>query len=64
MNTSSLLSVNQGARLHIGEPYTGHLWCLLSWEAQHTTIEINSILELAAAPAGFFGPKYLQDVHG
>jgi MFS family permease len=22
------------------------------------------ILELAAAPAGFFGPKYLQDVHG
>jgi MFS family permease len=22
------------------------------------------LLELAAAPAGFFGPKYLQDVHG
>jgi hypothetical protein len=22
--------------------YPGHLWCLLSWEAQHTTIEINS----------------------
>jgi hypothetical protein len=25
-----------GAGLHVGEPYTGHMWCLLSWEAQHT----------------------------
>jgi Tn3 transposase DDE domain len=32
------------ARLHIGEPDTGHLWCLLSWEAQYTIIGINSIL--------------------
>src|SRR4030095_15861924 len=32
-----------GASLPIGEPYTGHLWYLLLWEAQHTTIEINSI---------------------
>jgi hypothetical protein len=27
--------------LHIGELYTGHTWCLLSWEAQYTIIEIN-----------------------
>ena len=26
----------------IGEPHTGHRWCLLSWEAQYTIIEINS----------------------
>ena len=26
----------RGAGLHIGEPYTGHAWCLLSWEAQYT----------------------------
>ena len=25
-----------GAGLHVGEPYTGHGSCLLSWEAQHT----------------------------
>src|SRR5712691_1918489 len=25
-----------GAGLQIGEPYTGHRWCLLSWEAQYT----------------------------
>jgi hypothetical protein len=31
-----------GARLHIGESYTGHLWCLLSWEAEYTIIGINS----------------------
>src|SRR5262245_45202367 len=30
------------ARLHIGESYTGHLWCLLSWEAEYTIIGINS----------------------
>src|SRR6266545_6153136 len=24
------------------EPYTGHTWCLLSWEAQYTIIGINS----------------------
>jgi len=24
-----------GARLHVGEPYTGHLGCLLSWETQY-----------------------------
>src|SRR5262245_57041296 len=24
-----------GAGLHIGKPYKGHGWCLLSWEAQH-----------------------------
>jgi hypothetical protein len=32
-----------GAGLHIGEPYTGHTWCLLSWMAQYTIIGINSI---------------------
>src|SRR5205807_860231 len=32
----------RGARLHIGEPHTGHLWCLLSWEAEYTIIVINS----------------------
>src|SRR2546422_1937777 len=32
------------ARLHIGESYTGHLWCLLSWEAEYTIIGINSII--------------------
>jgi hypothetical protein len=26
----------RGAGLQIGEPYTGHGWCLLSWEAQYT----------------------------
>jgi hypothetical protein len=31
-----------GAGLHISEPYTGHTWCLLSWEAQHTITGINS----------------------
>src|SRR2546426_10418925 len=25
-----------GAGLQIGKPYTGHTWCLLSWEAQYT----------------------------
>ena len=30
------------AGLHIGEPYIGHTWCLLSWEAQYTIIGINS----------------------
>jgi hypothetical protein len=25
-----------GAGLLIGKPYTGHAWCLLSWEAQYT----------------------------
>src|SRR4030095_9640229 len=34
-----------GAGLYIGEPYTGHGWCLLSWEAQYTIIEINSIFD-------------------
>src|SRR5437588_11716602 len=34
----------RGAGLHISEPYTGHTWCLLSWEAQYTIIGINSIL--------------------
>jgi hypothetical protein len=34
----------RGARLYIGEPYTGHLWCLLSWEAQYIIIGINSIV--------------------
>ena len=24
-----------GAGLHVGELYTGHPWCLLSWEAQY-----------------------------
>src|SRR5215471_20962354 len=33
----------RGAGLHIGKPDTGHLWCLLSWEAQYTIIGINSI---------------------
>src|SRR5438105_8646585 len=33
----------RGAGLHISEPYTGHTWCLLSWEAQYTIIGINSI---------------------
>jgi hypothetical protein len=33
-----------GAGLHIGEPDTGHTWCLLSWEAQYTIIGINSII--------------------
>jgi hypothetical protein len=23
-------------RLHVGEPYTGHLWCLLAWKTQYT----------------------------
>src|SRR5437899_6662419 len=32
----------RGAGLHIGEPDTGHTWCLLSWEAQYTIIGINS----------------------
>src|SRR2546426_183717 len=32
----------RGAGLHISEPYTGHTWCLLSWEAQYTIIGINS----------------------
>src|SRR5713101_1925990 len=32
----------RGAGLHIGESYTGHLWCLLSWEAQYIIIGINS----------------------
>src|SRR5437660_7790539 len=36
----------RGARLHVGEPYTGHLWCLLSWEAQYTIIEINLNLDV------------------
>jgi hypothetical protein len=31
-----------GACLHLGESYTGHLWCLLSWEAEYTIIGINS----------------------
>ena len=31
------------AGLHIGELDTGHTSCLLSWEAQYTIIEINSI---------------------
>src|SRR5438876_7378901 len=26
-----------GAGPHVGEPYTGHTWCLLSWETQYTT---------------------------
>jgi hypothetical protein len=26
----------RGADLYVGEPYTGHSWCLLSWEAQYT----------------------------
>src|SRR2546428_5463563 len=26
----------RGAGLHVGELYTGHTWCLLSWEAQYT----------------------------
>jgi len=25
----------RGAVLYIGKPHTGHLWCLLSWEAQY-----------------------------
>ena len=29
--------------LHIGEPYAGHLWCLLLWEAPHTTWACLSI---------------------
>src|SRR5262245_13723370 len=33
------------ARLHIGESYTGHLWCLLLWEAEYTIIGITSIEE-------------------
>jgi hypothetical protein len=36
----------RGARLHVGEPYTGHPWCLLSWEAQYAIIGINSYLLL------------------
>jgi hypothetical protein len=32
-----------GAGLHIDEPYTGHPWGFLSWEAQYTIIGINSI---------------------
>src|SRR4029453_11674548 len=31
------------ARLHVGEPYTGHLWCLLSWEPQYTTINRDKL---------------------
>jgi hypothetical protein len=31
-----------GAGLHIGEPYIGHTWGLLAWEAQYTIIGINS----------------------
>jgi hypothetical protein len=34
-----------GASLHIGESGTGHLWCLLSWEAEYTIIGINSITD-------------------
>ena len=34
-----------GAGLQIGEPYTGHTWCLLSWEAQYTIIGINSTVQ-------------------
>src|SRR5215217_7196104 len=41
----------RGARLHIAEPYTGHLWCLLSWEAQYTRIGINLSSDLALAYA-------------
>ena len=26
----------RGAGLHVGEPYTGPMWCLLAWEAQST----------------------------
>jgi hypothetical protein len=33
------------AGLHIGELLTGHMWCLLSREAQYTIIGINSIDE-------------------
>ncbi len=39
----------RGAGLHISEPYTGHTWCLLSWEAQYTIIGINSLV-LEALP--------------
>jgi hypothetical protein len=31
----------RGARLQIGEPYTGQRGCLLSWERSMPSIEIN-----------------------
>jgi hypothetical protein len=34
------------AELHIGKPYTGHVWCLLSWEAQYTINRDNLIFLL------------------
>jgi hypothetical protein len=37
-----------GAGLHIAEPYTAHTWCLLSWEAQYTIIEINTTWRVIA----------------
>src|SRR5262249_49328216 len=53
----------RGAGLHIGKPYTGHLWCLLSWEAQYTIIGINSTdCQDSSVPAS--PRKSLQDSAG
>jgi len=42
----------QSYSLDIGEPYTGHTWCLLAWEGQYTIIGINSIVLLEGNDIG------------
>src|SRR5215475_10709430 len=50
----------RGAGLHIGKPYTGHLWCLLSWEAQYTIIGINSSVCAPSLPPARNTPASLK----
>jgi hypothetical protein len=54
----------RGAGLHIGKPYTGHLWCLLSWEAQYTIIGINSTDSCPETASAFSAANWYRHVGG